>query len=52
MSYLKPALWALLIQVGALFASLFVLLALPFIQWDAEPSVDPSGHFPTIRGRI
>jgi hypothetical protein len=38
MRHIKPILIALLIQVVALFAPVLVLLALPFIRWDAEPS--------------
>lgn len=50
--YLKPILIALLIQVVALFAPLLVLLALPFIRWDADLSLDPSGNDPARRGDL
>lgn len=50
MKYIKPIFFALIIQVVALFAPLLVLLALPFVRWDAALSTDPSGNFPAVRG--
>ena len=50
--YLKPILIALLVQFVGLFAPVLVLLALPFIRWDAAPRLDPSGNYPAIRGDL
>lgn len=52
MKYLKPILVALMVQVVALFAPALVLLALPFIRWDAADSVDGMGRYPAIRGDL
>ncbi|WP_367846996.1 hypothetical protein [Rhodoferax sp. WC2427] len=52
MKHLKPILIALLIQVVALFAPVLVLLALPFVRWDADLSLDPSGRYPATRGDL
>ena len=50
MKYLQPIFFALVIQIVALFSPVLVLLALPFIRWDAYKSNDPSGNYPATRG--
>jgi len=52
MKYVKPILIALLVQAVALFAPFLVLLALPFIRWDATPGPDRSGNHFAIRGDL
>nr|WP_315237729.1 hypothetical protein [uncultured Albidiferax sp.] len=52
MKYVKPILIALLLQVVALLAPFLVLLALPFIRWDTDLSLDPSGRHPATRGDL
>jgi len=50
MNYIKPIAIALFLQLAALLAPLFVLLALPFIRWDGGFSLDRSNNHPAVRG--
>jgi hypothetical protein len=53
MKYILPPVQAIIILALNLIAPILVLLALPFVKWDAEPSVGPqrtNPPTPTIMG--
>ena len=41
MKYILPPLQGLLLVILSLLAPVLVLIALPFVRWDSEPSVGP-----------
>lgn len=54
MKYILPPLQGLLLVILSLLAPVLVLIALPFVRWDSEPSVGPqrtrTQPVPTIMG--